>query len=223
MSPSLASSVRVSSLDAACAASMSSATRSASRAPPHAVSTIARSSRRFGAKMPGVSTKMTCEGPTIAMPRTSERVVCTLRLTIETLVPTSRLTRVDLPALVAPMMATKPQRVASSGSIALPPSTRPRGPGSPSQPPARPRAALRPSPRCRLAARRPSPPPRSTVRGRDRGARRSHRPGRRAPLPCAHSCSVVLASRQRAVASSSMRPCQSSRMKRRAASMPPSR
>ena len=40
----------------------------------------------------------------MAMPRTIERVVCTLWLTIETLVPTSRLTSVDLPALGAPMM-----------------------------------------------------------------------------------------------------------------------
>ena len=49
--------------------------------------------------------------PTMAMPRTIERVVCTLWVTIETLVPTSRLTSVDLPALGAPMSATKPQRV----------------------------------------------------------------------------------------------------------------
>ncbi len=47
----------------------------------------------------------------MAMPRTIERVVCTLWLTMETLVPTSRLTSVDLPALGAPIRATKPQRV----------------------------------------------------------------------------------------------------------------
>ena len=68
--------------------------------------------------MPGVSTKTICERPTMAMPRTIERVVCTLRLTIDTLVPTSRLTSVDLPAFGAPRTATNPQRVASaSGSI----------------------------------------------------------------------------------------------------------
>ena len=48
--------------------------------------------------------------PAIAMPRTGMRVVCTLGLTMATLEPTSALTRVDLPALGAPMMAQKPQR-----------------------------------------------------------------------------------------------------------------
>ena len=87
---------------------------SASCAPPQAVATMARSSRRCGAKMPGVSTKMICAAPSIAMPRTSARVVCTLCVTIETLAPTSALTSVDLPALGAPISATKPQRVASA-------------------------------------------------------------------------------------------------------------
>ena len=45
------------------------------------------------------------------MPRISARVVCTLRETIVTFEPTSGLTRVDLPALGAPISATKPQRV----------------------------------------------------------------------------------------------------------------
>jgi len=62
---------------------------SASLAPPQAVSTMARSSRRFGRKMPGVSTKMICEAPSIAMPRMMARVVCTLWVTIEILAPTS--------------------------------------------------------------------------------------------------------------------------------------
>ena len=48
--------------------------------------------------------------PAMAMPRTRQRVVCTLWVTIETLAPTSALTSVDLPALGAPMRATKPQR-----------------------------------------------------------------------------------------------------------------
>ena len=43
---------------------------SASCAPAQAVVTMARSSRRFGAKMPGVSTKMSCAPFSIAMPRT---------------------------------------------------------------------------------------------------------------------------------------------------------
>ena len=63
--------------------------------------------------MPGVSTKMICALPSMTMPRTSVRVVCTLRDTIETLVPTSLLSSVDLPALGAPISATKPQRVGS--------------------------------------------------------------------------------------------------------------
>ena len=78
-------------------------------------STMARSSRRLGAKMPGVSTKMSCDSPSIAMPRMSARVVCTLRETMVTLEPTSALSSVDLPALGAPISATKPQRVSPSG------------------------------------------------------------------------------------------------------------
>src|ERR1041384_4591631 len=50
----------------------------------------------------------------MAMPRTSARVVCTLRLTIETFEPTSAFVRVDLPALGAPISATKPQRRSAS-------------------------------------------------------------------------------------------------------------
>ena len=42
------------------------------------------------------------------MPRISERVVCTLRETIDTLDPTSAFNSVDLPALGAPIRATKP-------------------------------------------------------------------------------------------------------------------
>ena len=91
---------------------------SASLAPPHAVVTIARSSRRFGAKMPGVSISTSCAVSTIAMPRTSARVVCTLRLTIETLAPTSALISVDLPALGAPISAMKPQRVSEDHPFA---------------------------------------------------------------------------------------------------------
>ena len=47
----------------------------------------------------------------VSTPRTVDRVVCALRVTIETFSPTSALIRVDLPALGAPMMATKPHRV----------------------------------------------------------------------------------------------------------------
>src|SRR5579872_1851918 len=92
-------------------ASTRSATMSASWVLPQAVPTMARSSRRRGAKMPGVSTKMSCAPSATAMPRISARVVCTFGVTIETLLPTSALISVDLPALGAPINATKPQRV----------------------------------------------------------------------------------------------------------------
>src|SRR5262249_22811253 len=89
-------------------------TMSASCAPAQAVDTMARSSRRRGAKMPGVSMNTSCASPSMAMPRSSARVVCTLCDTIVTLVPTSALISVDLPALGAPISAAKPQRVGSA-------------------------------------------------------------------------------------------------------------
>src|SRR5450432_1263008 len=100
-------------------ASSSTQTRSASCAPLQAVDTMARSSRRFGEKMPGVSTRMICALFSITMPRISARVVCTLRETMVTLDPTSALTRVDLPTLGAPIRATKPQRVSAGARSAL--------------------------------------------------------------------------------------------------------
>src|SRR5690606_32822480 len=98
-------------------ASISTATRSASPAPLHAAFTMARSSLRFGAKMPGVSMKMICELPCIAMPRTGLRVVCTLGVTIDTLAPTSSFRSVDLPTFGAPTSATKPHRVSVAVSL----------------------------------------------------------------------------------------------------------
>ena len=71
---------------------------------------MARSSRRRGVKMPGVSTRTIWASPSMAMPRTGNRVVCTFWVTMETLDPVSRLTSVDLPAFGAPMMAAKPAR-----------------------------------------------------------------------------------------------------------------
>src|SRR5882724_2804076 len=100
-------------------ASSSTQTRSASCAPLQAVDTMARSSRRFGEKMPGVSTRMIWALFSITIPRISARVVCTLRETMVTLEPTSALTSVDLPTLGAPISATKPQAVAAG---ARPPS-----------------------------------------------------------------------------------------------------
>ena len=83
---------------------------------------MARSSLRFGEKMPGVSTRMIWALSSITMPRIRARVVCTLRETMVTLEPTSALTSVDLPTLGAPISATKPQRVspdAARGGIQL--------------------------------------------------------------------------------------------------------
>src|SRR5262249_2940488 len=99
-------------------ASTSTPIRSASWAPAQAVVTMARSSRRLGKKMPGVSTKISCASPSVAMPRMSARVVCPLCDTIVTLVPTSALMSVDLPTLGAPMSATKPQRVPAPVPVA---------------------------------------------------------------------------------------------------------
>ena len=53
------------------------------------------------------------------MPRMMARVVCTLCVTIDTLVPTSWLTSVDLPALGAPISATKPECVVGSACSAV--------------------------------------------------------------------------------------------------------
>ncbi len=94
-------------------ASIRRAITSASRAPPQAVSTMARSRRRLGWKMPGVSTKTSWALSCMAMPRTIARVVWTLWVTMETLVPTSWLIRVDLPAFGAPISAMKPARVSA--------------------------------------------------------------------------------------------------------------
>src|SRR5690606_27272028 len=95
-------------------------TRSASAAPAQAAATMARSRRRFGVKMPGVSTKMICVVPSVATPRMRVRVVCTLGVTIDSLAPTSALSRVDLPALGAPTRATKPQRLTSASAMFAP-------------------------------------------------------------------------------------------------------
>jgi hypothetical protein len=67
--------------------------RSASAAPPQAAATIARSSRRLGWKMPGVSRSRICASPSIAMPMIRVRVVCALAETIATFCPTIALTK----------------------------------------------------------------------------------------------------------------------------------
>jgi hypothetical protein len=88
------------------AASTNRTTRSASAAPAQAAATIARSSRRRGSKIPGVSTRISCASPTIAIPSSRARVVCTFGVTIASLLPTSWLSSVDLPAFGAPISAT---------------------------------------------------------------------------------------------------------------------
>ena len=103
-------------------ASTTSTTMSASAAPRQAACTIACSSRRFGTKMPGVSTNTICAGPAMQIAVIRLRVVCTFGVTIETLSPTSWLTRVDLPAFGAPTRATKPHAVSL---IAAPPALPP--------------------------------------------------------------------------------------------------
>src|SRR5581483_9398161 len=101
-------------------------TTSASCVLAQALPTIARSSRRRGAKIPGVSTKMIWLAPCTAMPRTSERVVCTFGVTMEIFEPTSALASVDLPTFGAPISATKPQRLsAGAGSTIAPRSAHP--------------------------------------------------------------------------------------------------
>src|ERR1700676_3907368 len=54
--------------------------------------------------------KTSWDSASMAIPRSSVRVVCTLWETIATLAPTIALIRVDLPTLGAPMSAMKPQR-----------------------------------------------------------------------------------------------------------------
>jgi len=70
--------IRSTSSSSPLAASTTSTTTSASPAPPHAASTIARSSRPLGVNMPGVSTKISWLLPCMAIPRTGTRVVWTL-------------------------------------------------------------------------------------------------------------------------------------------------
>ena len=55
--------------------------------PPQAEATMARSSRRFGAKMPGVSMNTNWVSASVTTPRICARVVCALWVTIDTLVP----------------------------------------------------------------------------------------------------------------------------------------
>jgi hypothetical protein len=71
---------------------------------------MARSRRRRGVKMPGVSMNTSWAWPRMATPKMRMRVVCTFGETMEILAPTRMFSRVDLPTLGAPRMAMKPQR-----------------------------------------------------------------------------------------------------------------
>ena len=85
------------------AASTSSTIWSASAAPVQARDHRAVGWRR-GAKMPvGVADQDQLRPPTIAMPSSRLRVVCTFGVTIASFCPTSWLSSVDLPALGAPI------------------------------------------------------------------------------------------------------------------------
>ena len=153
--------------------------------------------------MPGVSTKTICALSCVAMPRTMARVVCTLWVTIDTLAPTSWLTSVDLPALGAPISATKPECVggcclfgAFRSCGLFPVSRRLRAEGSPRPPPVRPARLERPLPRRRRKAARPCT---LTVKsGSWSGPSRlsMHVDRHAAAAWCAHSCSSVLGSRR---------------------------
>ena len=68
----------------------------------------------LGREQPGRVDEHDLRLPSTATPRTGARVVCALRETIDTFAPTSLLTSVDLPALGAPIRATKPQAVMGS-------------------------------------------------------------------------------------------------------------
>ena len=73
---------------------------------PNAVATILTLSRSLAAKIPGVSEKMIWAPGRWHTPRMRVRVVWGLLEMIETFCPRMWLSRVDLPALGAPAMAT---------------------------------------------------------------------------------------------------------------------
>ena len=190
-------------------ASMSSATTSASPAPPQAASTMARSSRRFGAKMPGVSTKTICAAPVdgdaaherprrLHLARDDRDLGADERVDQGRLAGVRRADEGDEARRASP--AASGARSCSSSVQSLPAASRPRR---------RPVRRCASSGRCR--ARRSMPSTATTIRncGRVVGAGlRDDRVGRRLgrPRPCAHSCSALLGSRKaRAAPTSAVR------------------
>ena len=63
--------------------------------------------------------KIICDSPSMVMPRTRDRVVCTFGVTIDTLVPTMAFINVDLPAFGAPIRATNPARVRVEAELVI--------------------------------------------------------------------------------------------------------
>ncbi len=139
-----------------------------------------------------------------------KRVVCGLFETMVTLVPARRFTRVDLPALGAPTMATRPQRRVScaeprqpglgggefGGALAVPGTFRPHAPRH-ARAPTKKGACDGPADETRLYSGRPLAAAQrvflQAVLGRDRGLRRGIQQGgpsagapRRAPPPARH-------------------------------------
>src|SRR5579875_1735034 len=90
--------------------STTSSTKSASSARLRAVRFRCWPRAVFGLCKPGVSTKTAWASPRVKTALTAERVVCGLPETIETFVPAIALSKVDLPTLARPAMATTPQR-----------------------------------------------------------------------------------------------------------------
>src|SRR5579871_5303430 len=89
---------------------------SASASVCRAVWTMRRLSILGDSWIPGVSTKIICASVSLRIPITLRRVVCGLGVTIATLCPTMRFTRVDFPTLERPPRTTNPARCCFSGS-----------------------------------------------------------------------------------------------------------
>ena len=100
-------------------------TRSLSRSP----------SRVRGRCRPGVSTSTSWASGRCTMPRTTVRVVCGRDEVIATLVPTSALVRVDLPALGRPTKDAKPLRNSGTRGLCHSPASGPAPPSKGCSPP----------------------------------------------------------------------------------------
>src|SRR3954447_25950605 len=93
-----------------CVASTTNATTSTPPSASVAVSFKRSPSRVRGLWIPGVSTNTICTSGRVRTPRIWVRVVCGLSDTIDTLVPSMRLSRVDFPTLGRPTSEANPER-----------------------------------------------------------------------------------------------------------------